>query len=28
MEKILEEKLNPEKDYQLIEGYIQKLSKN
>ncbi|HRS01979.1 MAG TPA: F0F1 ATP synthase subunit B [Bacteroidota bacterium] len=27
-EKILEEKLNPEKDYQLIEGYIQKLSKN
>jgi len=27
-EKLLEEKLNPEKDYKLIEGYIQKLSKN
>lgn len=27
-EKILEEKLNPETDYKLIEGYIQKLSKN
>ncbi|MCE5305807.1 MAG: F0F1 ATP synthase subunit B [Chloroherpetonaceae bacterium] len=27
-EKILEEKLNPDTDYKLIESYIQKLSKN